>query len=64
MTDDTPAINDSQNLDNVKMKKPAVIDKEPMVPKPMAHEPLPIEKKRDDLTNGTKSHASYNMTQR
>lgn len=63
MTDDTPVINDSQNHDNVNINKPAVIDKEPMIHKPMANEPLPVEKKRSGLTNGTKTHASYNMTQ-
>lgn len=63
MAKDAPAVNGSQKLDNVDIDKPAVIAKEPEVSKSMVYEPLPV-KKPNGVSNGTRHHASHDMTQR
>lgn len=64
MPSNSPAVNGSQNHDNVNVNNPALTAKEPMVPKSMVHEPLPVEKKRNASTDGTTNRTSNNVTQR
>ena len=63
MANDAPAVNGSQNYENIKTEKPAVIAKEPTVAKRMVYEPNPIQK-ANGLSNGTTNHTSYSMNQR
>lgn len=63
MAEDVPAVNGSQNYDDIKTEKPAVIAKEPTVAKRMVYEPNQIQK-ANGLSNGTINHTSYSMNQR
>ena len=63
MAKDVPAVNGSQNYDDIKIEKPAVVAKEPTVAKRMVYEPNPIPK-ANGLSNGTINHTSYSMNQR
>lgn len=62
MANDAPAVNGSQNHENLDIDKPAVVAKEPDVTKSMVYEPLPV-KKPNGLNNGT-NHKSHGVTQR
>lgn len=65
MADDAPAVNGTQNHDNVNVDKPAVISKEPKVSNNMVYEPLPVKKTNGlSQANGNSNHASHSMTQR